>query len=178
MFPFSGNQWNKATQLKSLVLIHNFIYIHNLHTLFEIHNKNVLDTSTGWSKWNKVDSFWHDVTGSSRKCRLLRREEFEKVFKWLEQRHKVMPEFNTCMVYNLYNQSYCTLWDLKLWQWISLSFPPFFSNFRKLQDSNKLLSSEYLNGLCLTRRWNSYGNLLSMHISICNGSISYCRYYK
>ena len=41
---------NRATKLESPVLIHNFIYIHNLHTLFEIHNKNVLDTSTGWSK--------------------------------------------------------------------------------------------------------------------------------
>ena len=39
-FKFSLNFRNKTT------LSHNFIYIHIIHALFEIHNKNVLDTST------------------------------------------------------------------------------------------------------------------------------------
>ena len=71
---------NMATKLESLVLIHNFIYIHNLHTLFEIHNKNVLDTSTGWSKWNMTlfDTTSPDAAGNAG---FFRREEFEKVFK-------------------------------------------------------------------------------------------------
>jgi len=141
-----------------------------------------------WHKYSglvqmKHDSFWHNVTGGgSGNAGFLRRfwEGFQIV---VEQRHKVMPEFLTHECFSSYFIQSKLLHTLgfKALAMNSLSFPHLFSIFRKLQGfptSYRYFSSECLNGLCLTRRWNSYGNLLSMHISICNGSISYCRYYK
>ena len=63
-----------------LVLIHNFIYIHNLHTWFEIHNKNVLDTSTAvWSKWNMT---LFDTTSPEEAAEMQAFcADFEKAFK-------------------------------------------------------------------------------------------------
>ena len=177
MFPyFMDFSWmwvHRSGKITRAVLIHTFIYLHNLHTCLKSTTKKYL-TQVRWGP----NETWLFLTPNHRvrKCAAsLRREGIENVKKCWSEHQNVMPEWSFYFFYFTQSKLLHTLW----FKAPAIAFPN-FSLFTSLGSSKIPTSFRYfwMHGLSLTRRWNSYGCRCPSRVLNFMVSMRYCQYYK